>query len=121
MSGIALLLMAASADTGAEFSPTASPPQLHSGGTTNSHTTAATNAIVSGGSGSYSYAWTIPESDGASFAANSPTSPTTTFAITSIAAGVLATATALCTVTDTITLETASVEVGIRHVDLRTV
>lgn len=117
MSGIALLLLAG-ATVGAEgFAVTATPPALNSGSVNDPHVTAPVTLIPTGGSGSYTYAWTLTLDPGG-ITIVSPTSATTVFSIdTNI--GDVVDATARGTVTDTVTLAPAFVDVPIHHVDFR--
>lgn len=114
MSGVLLLLAAMSAGS---LSATASPPALNSGGSVNSFTTAATTAIPAGGSGTYTYAWTLIVDPGG-VTINSATAAATTFGLT-VTAGATIQATARCTVTDSVSGATATVDVPIQHVDFR--
>jgi hypothetical protein len=66
-----------------------------------------TTVEVSLGSGSFSYAWTW-ESGGAGITITDPTSATTTFSVSGATIGTTYEEQALCTVTDLITLETAT-------------
>lgn len=117
MAGIGLLLIPGTGILAA----TASPPALNSGASSNSFTTATTTAIPSGGSGSYSYAWSIVAgTGGAGIAATSAATAATAFSLTGISPGELNTATARCVVTDTSTLLTTFADVTIRHFDQRT-
>lgn len=117
MSGIALILLAAGATTAAGLSVTASPPALNSGSTHDPHVTAPTTAVPTGGSGTYTYLWTLAVDPG-DITITSPTAATTVFSIdTNI--GETVDATARCTVTDGVTMATAFVDVPIHHVDFR--
>lgn len=115
MSGSMLVMPSASA--GSLFTVTASPPALNSGGNTATFTTEVTTAIAAGGSGSYSYLWTteVTSTGTHGCAANSSTSATTTFYLSGILNGEELTAVAECLVTDTVTAETATVQVLISH------
>ncbi|ABD27426.1 conserved hypothetical protein [Novosphingobium aromaticivorans DSM 12444] len=73
-------------------------------------TTNAVTATPTNGSSPYTYAWTFVSSDGGSWIAKSPTSATTKFTCSGVAAGVDYTATFLCTATDS-TGGTGTVEV----------
>lgn len=72
-------------------------------------------AIPAGGSGSYSYAWTVVSSDHPVVIA-SPTAQTTGLSFTGVGAGVDASAEILCTVTDTVSGLTGSVGVSMSYV-----
>lgn len=117
MSGSLLMMSYGTAPTG-PYGVTASPPYLSSGGRTSSRSTADVTAIVSGGSGSFTYAWTIT-TDGHTITISAPTSATTHFNISGIAVGDEVTATARCTVTDTSGGATTFVDVPITHFDTR--
>lgn len=73
----------------------------------------AVTVFVSGGSGSYTYAWavTAPSVDGTLHITN-PTSRTTPFSFSGLALSATGDATATCTVTDTVTGLTGSVDVA---------
>jgi hypothetical protein len=115
MTGIALLMLAASV---AGFGASATPPSLNSSSHSNPFTTSAVTAIASGGSGSYSYAWTLGDvpANGA-LTINSPASATTTVQVDTFVDGELVIGSIICTVTDTTTFEVAAVEVDVRHRD----
>jgi hypothetical protein len=81
------------------MSAAASPGVLYKFALIASSTTASTTVTPSGGSGSYTYQWT--RLSGGYFTINSPTSATTTFTATNLAAGQFVTGTYQCTVTDT--------------------
>lgn len=115
MSGIGLLLMGGA---GQMLAVTASPPALNSGASVHNFTTAETTAIATGGSGSYSYAWTKISDPFSSVTINSPATAATDFDLV-VAAGGSFVATVRCTVTDTVTLLTAFVDVIINHTDFR--
>lgn len=115
MSGIALLLIA-SASVG--LSVTATPPALNSSADGSPFTTAAVTAIPAGGTGTYTYEWTVGDVPAfGTFTFNSITSASTTIEIDSFVSGDLVLGSVICTVTDTVTMETAEVEVTIRHRD----
>lgn len=113
MSGISLFLMTCAAGA---FAATASPPGFSDGGRGGSHTTEATTAIPSGGSGTYTYSWAIALGATYPITVTSPTSATTTFHVSGVAPEDTATGTAICTITDTVTSETAQVSVSIEYV-----
>jgi len=81
------------------MSATASPGVLYQLGLFSVAVTPSTTVTASGGSGSYTYQWT--RLSGGYFTINSPTSATTTFTATNLAAGQFVTGTYQCTVTDT--------------------
>lgn len=81
------------------MSATASPGALYKLGLLANATTPSTTVTASGGSGSYTYQWT--RLSGGFFTINSPTSATTTFTATNLAAGQFITGTYQCTVKDT--------------------
>jgi hypothetical protein len=118
MSGPLLMMTFGSATTG-PFGVTASPPSLASGGRFDAATTDTVTAIVSGGSGSFTYAWTVPTTDGHPVVPTAPTAATTAFNIGSIGAGDEVSAVARCTVTDTVTSAIDHVDVFISHIDFR--
>lgn len=110
MGAMALLL----AGAGAVLAATASPPAVADGGRGGHHTTDPVTAIPSGGSGAYTYSWAIVASTYATVV-DSPLAATTTFSITGVAMDDTATATAVCTITDSVTLATAQVSVPIEY------
>ena len=81
------------------MSATASPGTLYKFALLANSTTSSTTVTASGGSGSYTYAWT--RVSGAFVTVNSPTSATTTFTATNIPVTGFLTAVYRCTVTDT--------------------
>lgn len=90
-----------------------------SDGLSHTVTSAAVTAIPSGGSGSYTYAWTQVFGDG-SISATAASSAATAFTA-SLAPDVFENATFRCTVTDTVTggHATVDIDVDLQHVDLR--
>lgn len=112
MSGATMMLIGKG---GAAFSVSLSRYLLSSGGKPPSHTTASVTAIPANGSGAYTFAWAILESDGGSIAINSPASAATSFALTALDIDATFTATAEVTVTDTGTGLTAKAQVLITH------
>lgn len=117
MSG-SLLVMAFGVSGGGPFGVTASPPSLSSGGRVDSRSTDNVTAVVSGGSGSFTFAWTILVTDH-TISASAPTSATTHFDISGIEEGDEVHAQARCTVTDTVGGATVHVDVEIQHFDFR--
>lgn len=91
------------------MSATASPGALYKLGLLANATTPSTTVTASGGSGSYTYQWT--RLSGGFFTINSPTSATTTFTATNLAAGQFITGTYQCTVKDTSSPEKTAVAV----------
>lgn len=93
------------------------PANATTGGTAGGHVQAMT-ALPSGGSGAYSYAWTVVQADADyPLTINSPAAATTTFDFTDVADGDIAQARVRCTVTDTGTGLTAFAEGLVTFVD----
>lgn len=78
----------------------ATPETLSKFGTTSSLTTSNATATASGGTGPYTYAWTLPS--GLGVVANSPSSATTSFTASGLSPGNLVSATATVTATDSL-------------------
>jgi hypothetical protein len=104
------ILLGITAGAGSAFSVTASPPSFAGGSRVASDRTfGPCTAVPVGGSGSYSFAWTVQETNtSADFTA--PASATTNITLT-YEFDATATAIVRCTVTDTVTSATAYVEV----------
>lgn len=115
MSGIALLLASLA---GAGFSATASPPSLSSGGVNTGapFTSAPTTAIAAGGTGPYTYAWTLTTApDVGSITINTPAVAGTTVTFDGFVELDTVEGTITCTVTDTSNGHTTTVDVAVRH------
>jgi hypothetical protein len=89
------------------------PASLYKGGTTEYLTTISVTATASGGSGSYTYAWTRVSGDATSQVCNSPASAVTTFTDRTSVLGLSGSSneTWRVTVTDTTTSATATADV----------
>lgn len=111
MSGIAAILAFGAGTLGV----TATPPTSSAGGNTAPFNTPAVTAIPSGGSGSYTYAWTIIIDPGG-LTINSPAAATTNFTYALMGDGDAPLATVRCTVTDTVTAQTQSVDVDVEYI-----
>lgn len=88
------------------LSATAAPGSVSGSGNTATVTSNSSTCTASGGSGSFSYSWVLVS--GGSVTAVSPSSATSTFRGSTMAAGETRTATFRCDVTDTISGQTAS-------------
>lgn len=111
MSGIALLVLAGR-PAGGSLSVSSSPPFAYAGavGGAPPFYSPSITAIAAGGSGSYTYAWTIVSSDGP-VEMVSPASQTTSIRFLDVPLTQTIFATARCTVTDSVTGATGSAEV----------
>ena len=115
MSGIALLLAGLAS---AGFSATASPPSLRSGGVNTGapFTSAPTTAIPTGGTGPYTYAWTLTTApDVGSITINTPAAAGTTVTFDGYAELDTVEGTITGTVTDTSNGHTTTVDVVVSH------
>lgn len=74
--------------------------------------TGAADVSVYGGSGSYTFAWTW-QSGGTGITTNSPSAQSTTWTASGMSRGTTLTGIALCTVTDTVSSQTAMVTVNV--------
>lgn len=109
MSGIGALMLAAGLGA---LSVTATPPTVSAGGTTSTGHMPAVTAIVSGGSGSFTYAWSVNPPPAS---ADSPSAAASAFTCTGIPHFGGYAGTATCLVTDTVTGLTATVDVFIYY------
>ena len=73
-----------------------------------SDTFSPNTATASGGSGSYSFAWTETDDAAGTWSIANGSTPTATFSVSGVANGVTSSASLKCTVTDTITGSTAN-------------
>lgn len=109
---ILALLLSVAGPGASGFIASAFPPSLAGSVVSgDSRTLGPTTVTPSGGSGSYTYAWTVLESD-YSTVINSPTSATTTITM-SCPFGEVGAAVARCTVTDTVSGLTAIADVSL--------
>lgn len=114
-----MALIAASDDADSIAGASATPPAVATSGSTSTFTGPDVTALPAGGSGSYTYAWTVISND-APLSALSASSATTKFRFTSILASDIVSGVLRCTITDTVTSTTTSVDVAWTHTDTRT-
>ena len=119
MSGLQGLLLASAPygslpSGGSGLTVTATPPSSDAGGLSAPYSTPSVTALPSGGSGSYTYAWSVVSFDH-TVSITSPTAQTTALRFTVMTSGDYATATVRCTVTDTVSALTGSVDVPMSY------
>lgn len=113
MSGAMTLLAGGSA---LALSVTSSPMASSAGGTGASQTLPSVTAAASGGSGSYTYAWTLHTAPlGGSINILNAGLATTGLSATGVVAGEVVEATIKCTATDTVSGQTAFVLVPVSY------
>jgi hypothetical protein len=100
---------------GGALTVSASPSSSNGSGPSGGQCPAVT-AFVSGGSGSYTYAWSIDTLSLGSLSINNPTGRTTTFNFDTLELGFAGEATVVCSVTDTVTSETGAVNVPVTFI-----
>ena len=96
------------------LSVTASPPSSDAGGLFAPYATPSVTALPSGGSGSYTYLWSVISSD-YPVVITSAAAQTTALRFTGVPSGELATGIVRCTATDTVSLLTGSVDVPMSY------
>lgn len=101
---------------GGVLNATLSPPSLTTASILDPFTTRSVTGLVTDGSGTYTYAWSVIDNGGVTVVANSPTSATTTFTLSSLPVATI-NITVRLTVTDSVTAATATVDLAITHIN----